>query len=48
MDKGRSTKSGGTGLGLSIVKHIVESYHGDIQIESEENQGTRFTVKMPY
>lgn len=44
VDKGRSRKSGGTGLGLSIVKHIVQLYGAKIQVESEEGEGTTFTL----
>lgn len=48
VDKGRSRKMGGTGLGLSIVKHIVELYHGEINIESEVDKGTTITIRLPY
>lgn len=48
VDKSRSSKTGGTGLGLSIVKHIVEMYNGDIEVESEVFVGTKFLVKLPY
>ncbi|KAF2749565.1 hypothetical protein M011DRAFT_440176 [Sporormia fimetaria CBS 119925] len=34
----------GTGLGLSIVKQIIESLGGDIEVRSQKNHGTRFTV----
>ncbi|PKM57149.1 MAG: hypothetical protein CVU98_07565 [Firmicutes bacterium HGW-Firmicutes-3] len=48
VDKGRTRKTGGTGLGLSIVKHIVELYNGDIDIQSEEGKGTIISIRLPY
>lgn len=37
----------GTGLGLPIVKGIVDSMNGYINVESEVNRGTTFTVLLP-
>lgn len=37
----------GTGLGLSIVKSYVEAHHGSIEFQSQENQGSVFTVYIP-
>lgn len=44
VDAGRSRGAGGTGLGLAIVKHIVNRHRGRLLIESEEGQGTMFSV----
>lgn len=37
----------GSGLGLSIVKNIVETYDGEIELESEPENGSTFIVKFP-
>ncbi|MEX0967200.1 MAG: PAS domain-containing sensor histidine kinase [Bacteroidia bacterium] len=34
----------GSGIGLYMVKKIVENYGGTIQVQSEENKGSTFTV----
>ena len=37
----------GTGLGLSIVKQLVESHGGKVNVESQVNVGTTFTISLP-
>ena len=46
-DKSRSRKVGGTGLGLSIVKHIILNHGGDIYIDGNYTNGTKFVIEMP-
>jgi len=44
----RSTKhSTGSGLGLYIVKETIEKLYGTIRLESELNEGAKFTVTIP-
>jgi two-component system phosphate regulon sensor histidine kinase PhoR len=47
VDKGRTRELGGTGLGLAIVKHIVEGQRGQVWVEANEPQGSRFVVRLP-
>jgi Na+/proline symporter/signal transduction histidine kinase len=42
-----STKPTGPGLGLPIVHRIISQHRGQITIDSEENVGTKITVKLP-
>jgi heavy metal sensor kinase len=47
VDKSRSRETGGVGLGLSIVEWIAHAHHGRIEVVSELNQGSTFTVYLP-
>ena len=47
VDKSHSRKIGGTGLGLAITRSAVLLHRGSIKVESRENEGTTFTVKVP-
>ena len=44
----QSSSKKGWGLGLAISKEIVERHNGHIQVESSEEQGTTFTIELPY
>jgi len=38
----------GTGLGLALVYRIIELQGGAIELESEPNKGSRFTISLPH
>ena len=42
-----STKVSSSGIGLTLVKYIVELHNGNVSLESEENQGSKFTITLP-
>lgn len=46
-DKSRNSLTGGSGIGLTITKAIVEAHNGTIEVKSESDYGTIFTVWLP-
>jgi signal transduction histidine kinase len=43
----RRSQIPGTGVGLAGVKELVERFDGELELVSEENQGSAFTVRLP-
>jgi len=37
----------GYGLGLSYVAGVIKQHHGNIEVDSQINQGTAFTISIP-
>jgi len=46
-DKSRARAEGHWGLGLAISKAIVEAHGGSIQVASQPDVGTEFTLRLP-
>lgn len=47
-DRSRNARSfGGSGLGLHICKQIVEAHGGSIQVDTKQEEGCTFTVRLP-
>jgi len=48
IDSSASRKYEGTGIGLALTKELVEILGGKISVKSKINQGTSFTIILPY
>ena len=47
VDKARSREIGGTGLGLAIVKHILIKHRATLEIKSQPQESTCFSITFP-
>ncbi len=47
-DSSTTRKFGGTGLGLAISRELVSKMDGEFGLESEEGQGSTFSVTIPF
>ena len=42
-----TTKAKGIGLGLAITEILIYAQNGTIEVQSEVNKGSTFTVRLP-
>ncbi|MFP4617741.1 MAG: two-component system sensor histidine kinase NtrB [Spirochaetaceae bacterium] len=42
-----TTKDFGSGLGLTVVYKVVREHGGEISVQSQEGEGTTFTISLP-
>jgi signal transduction histidine kinase len=42
-----TTKASGSGIGLAFCKDVLKAHRGDIIAESQEGEGTSFTITLP-
>jgi heavy metal sensor kinase len=47
VDSARGRDGGGSGLGLAICREIAHAHGGRVSVESQEGQGSAFTLALP-
>ena len=47
VDRARSRGTGGVGLGLAIVRHVATNHGGEVNVVSQEGEGSTFTLTLP-
>lgn len=47
LEQSRNRETGGTGLGLAVAQTIIQRHSGTIQVQSQLNSGSTFTITLP-
>lgn len=47
VDAARGRDSAGIGIGLAIASQVAASHGGEVKVESEEGNGSTFTLRLP-
>jgi two-component system sensor histidine kinase VicK len=47
LDASETRAFGGLGLGLAYVRQIIEAHNGELAVESQAGEGSRFTLIIP-
>lgn len=42
-----TTRSSGTGLGLAVTRAVINAHQGDIEVDSDYQEGARFVIRLP-
>jgi signal transduction histidine kinase len=45
--RGEGRRQAGSGLGLAIARHLVHAHGGEISVESNLDEGTIFSIRLP-
>ena len=45
-DESRSRQTGGAGIGLSITRAVIQAHDGEIRVESNNKEGSKFTIRL--
>jgi signal transduction histidine kinase len=47
LDSGENRRYGGSGLGLTLSRKLARALGGELEVESAEGKGSRFTLRLP-
>ncbi len=47
LDNSSTREHGGAGLGLAVVKHYTEAHGGQVLVDSNVDEGSKFMMRIP-